>query len=311
MKNKNQGLGLVFIVVGIILFISKFQILHRFFNFNVPFTIGTLFNSMVSLWPITLIVIGLNILLNRHTMLKIVIWASFIVVLVLYASYGSRFEGLHFFTEHENKEEVVDEQVTKEVEIEMETAEKGELKIDLGACDFKVWGIGGDNTRVKSNIKDLNTISQYKEAEKKMMIKIEDEEIMKGFNKNRFADVELSTKIPWDIKADIGAIKAEFNLKKIKLDTFNVDVGAGNVELYLGDKNTQSDIYINGGASNISIYIPEDCGVKVIKNGSLMNVSDHFGLKEDFTSEGYEDADSVFDLYLNANAANLEIYSLE
>ncbi len=312
-KSNNQGVGLLFIAIGVILLISKLDFFHQFFNFDFPFTLGEVFRSMISLWPITLIVIGLNIILNRHTMLKIVLWASFIVVLILYSSYGSRFERLHFFIDpFEFKDEMTTEQISKETFIYMENAVKGELKIDLGACNFKAWGIGSETTRTESNIRDLNVISQYDEKESKIIIKIEDEDKLSELtNKKRFTDVELSTQVPWDITAEIGAINAEFNLKKIKVDKFNVDVGAGNVELYLGEENAHSDIYVNGGASNVKIFVPEDCGVKVIKYGNLINFSDHFGLKEDLTSENYNDADTVFDFYLNANAANVELFDFD
>lgn len=291
----------------------KFNIFNQLFNFNLPFTFSGLLRSMVDIWPLTLIFIGLNILLNRHTIFKIVLWISFLVVLILYASYGSRFEKMNFFLDpFEIHNEIVVE-TEKTENFNVQDAQKGEIKIELGACKLETWGIGSDITRIKSNMEDLNAVSQYNEEDKIIKLKIEDEDgILKKTNrKNIFTDIQLSTLIPWNITAEIGAIDAEFDMKKIKVDTLNINVGAGNVKVYLGENNTHSDIYLNGGASNIKVYIPQDCGVRVIKNGNLINLSDHFGLKEDLMTENFNEADTVYNIYLNANAANIALYSID
>lgn len=329
MKSRNQGLGLSLIVIGGFLLFLKLNNTFYFLNFEMPFTFGELFRNIVNLWPVTLIFIGLNILFNRHTMFKMVLWVSFIVVLVLYTSYGSRFERIqHFIDPFDYHDDVVTEKEVEEKTIDMENAIKGKLKVDLNACSFKVREIESNSMRIKNNINALKVSNEYDEVEDIMTIKVEEgndsealdtkdslKDIVIPFfsddqsDKNRFTDIYLSNQMPWDIITEVNAVNANLNLKEISLEALDIDVNAGNVKLYLGDESTKSNIYINGGASNIKIYVPEDCGIRIIKKGNLVNFSDHFGLKEDLTTDNYNDAESTFDIYLNANALNVALYT--
>ncbi len=305
-------LGLFLILIGILFLLSKLEI----FKFSFFDYIGTL----ISFWPIVLIVIGISILFHKHTIIKIILWGSFLAFVLFYSSYAERFDGFNgflnlkdfsFFIENGEIKWNWDEEGTsrKSMVHKNNKAEKGKMSIELGACKFELKDTHGNVFEVISNMKELSHRSNYDRNSKTDEINIWEENISKKM-KNRYAELKLEKDLIWDIDAHLGALDAMFDMSELNINSFSLDIGAGNVDLYLGSENSHTKVYVNGGMSNISIHIPEDSGIKVKKEGALVHFTDRIGLEEkesELVSPNYDEADEVVELYLNAAAANITI----
>ncbi len=76
MKNRNVSLGILFILIGVLWILENLNIL----NFQWKFLII----GLMDLWPLTLVVIGINILIKNKTVEK-GIWILFFIILLGYS----------------------------------------------------------------------------------------------------------------------------------------------------------------------------------------------------------------------------------
>lgn len=76
MKNKNVPLGVLFILLGILWFLDNLNILDFQWRF--------LITGLMDLWPLILVVIGINILIKNKTVEK-GIWILFFIILLGYS----------------------------------------------------------------------------------------------------------------------------------------------------------------------------------------------------------------------------------
>ncbi len=315
-NNANPGskLGLVLIIMGVLFLLSKLEI------FKFSFSILGYISALISIWPMVLIVVGISILLNKHTMIKMILWSFFLILVLLYSSYGERFQGFDGFHSFQGFEFFIEngqinsnwnsKGASKSISINNNNgAEKGAMNIDLGACKLEIGETSDDLVEIRSNMKELSYKSNYNNKEKTENIEIWEEDSSKEI-KSRDTNLKLNEDIVWDINAHLAALDANLDLSQLKVSTFTLDLVAGNVDLFLGAENAHTDVYFNGAGSNINIHVPKESGVKIIKEGKLMNFEDKIGLKEketDFVSLNYHEADAVVDVYLNASAANITV----
>lgn len=304
MSNNKNAPGIIFIAIGVIFLLLKFDL------FKLPFSFFNIFGSLLDLWPVALIVVGLSVIFYKRTIFKLILWVCFIIILVLYASFGSHVDGIRFFIQNGRIEsDFGDKKISKEYVMEInDDAEYGSLEVDLGGCTFEL--NEDDESFMESNM-NISYQSNYNEAANKMEIKVWEEDISKNFaGKDRSIELKLDEDLVWDINANIGAVDADFDMTELKIRTLDLQLGAGNADIFLGDDNEETNVHLNGGASNITLHIPEDSDIKVVKNGKLVNIEDEIGLNQngsEYLSKSSDEAETIFNIYVNANAANVKI----
>ena len=128
MRNKII-LGLIFITIGVFLLLANLGLI----NYNV-------FYSIFDLWPLLLIVIGINVIFKGNKIIPYITWLLFFIILIVYGVYTQNSVAE---TEGIFKENVV-------MEKRPETR-YGNLDLDLGASTI---GINSTNEELISA--DLN-----------------------------------------------------------------------------------------------------------------------------------------------------------
>ncbi|MBS4040133.1 MAG: hypothetical protein KGZ81_05990, partial [Flavobacteriales bacterium] len=81
--------------------------------------------------------------------------------------------------------------------------------------------------------------------------------------------IGLNSEIAWDIDADLGAVSGRLDLSEVMIDSLNLNLGASNLEIVLGDKNEMSEIIIDAGTSSLDFIIPKGLGVKLKVDGFI------------------------------------------
>lgn len=83
-------------------------------------------------------------------------------------------------------------------------------------------------------------------------------------------DLQLHASPVWKIEMDMGATNATFDLSKLKIAEMEIDCGAADVDLKLGNPvGEKSILKINSGVANIDISLPKDAACEIISNGAL------------------------------------------
>lgn len=289
-KNKKINLGIILIIIGILWILSNLNLI----NINFYDIINHMIRGIFDLWPLILIVIGIDIIFKKDA-LNTVLWILFFTIVIVYSFF---IKDNILRTPHNGNQEGIYTPETLE-EIEMRNSiEKANLYLDVGATSFNIDSIedgllsldhdGAFNYRFDSKGSTENIYISNKSN------------IFNNDDKRNF-QLGLNKNIPWNLDIDIGAVSGKINLEDINIESIDLDLGAGSIELTLGDKGTLTTIDIDAGASQIVLNLPKDSGLKINIDGVLKTTNlDEIGLmKTDsnkYISENFNSASSKYEI---------------
>ena len=81
--------------------------------------------------------------------------------------------------------------------------------------------------------------------------------------------VQLSTGIPLEIQAQLGASEATIDLRELQVNQLMVDPGASNGTIYLPSLAESTSATIQGGASNLEIVVPDGLRTRSCRRAGL------------------------------------------
>ena len=81
------------------------------------------------------------------------------------------------------------------------------------------------------------------------------------------ADVALNARVPWRIAVDGGVSGLDADLSGLRLESFGVDGGAGDVDLMLPEPSGTVSIRIEGGVNNLCVRRPRSVAARVHVEG--------------------------------------------
>ena len=293
-KNGSTGIGIAFIAAGLFLIAYKFGLI----DFR-------LFWSAVNLWPLLLVVIGISIIFKKTPWIKVITWILFIAVVILYSYYFD--SDITIFGRSIGYDVHQEEYIAGYDS----TILYGELKLNLGAGRLDVLSgdeylieskYPGEITEVIDSSRSNTQIFEYKTNNGIDFIK-RDNEGYKYFFK-------LNKDVTWAIDVDMGAVDAKLDMRDIPFDVLDIDVGAGQVDLYLDEIDESVSVSIDSGVSDIDIYVPEDMSVKLKYDGGIKDI-DFIGMHYKKDDEFYYSEDYSKDVYyyidINTGIGNLSI----
>lgn len=274
MNNKiATGIWLVF--AGLVFLLHNLKVI----DFN--------FFSIISLWPLILVSIGVSLLLQGRTYGKYIVIATNILLC-----------GFIFFKGVTSKESMYDhignidvstgddvkgpftQVVSHPIGSETESAK---LTINGGAAKYN-FAPGTDSSLVLSAKTAQPTASLNLQTKGDKEVKMELTSKMKN-NKynNSLIEVGLSSKPVWDLEFNVGAAAITGDFKQMKLGKLEVNSGASSLNLYLPKPASGTcDIEINTAASKVILYLPKGAACRV-ETDAL------------FSNNKYEDVDVVMD----------------
>ncbi len=296
-NNRSTGMGIAFIVVGLFLIAYKFD----FIDFR-------LFWSVVNLWPLIFVVVGINIIFKKTTWVKALTWTLFIVIVVLNSYYfenGFKVFGRSVSYNIERQEHII--------EYESDIKD-GELRLKLGAGRLDI--SSGHDYLIESNFPKKITTAKDSISNNRRIIVYEtiNNNIInqRTFGNDGYEyNIKLNENVSWDVDIDMGAMDAKLDMRDIAFDDLDIDIGAGQLELYLDDINENASISIDSGVSDIDIYIPEDMSVKLKYDGGIKDIDfigDSYYKKDGdyYYSDDYS-SDFYYYIDINTGVGNLSI----
>lgn len=263
MKAKHIFWGLLFVSLGILILINNIS--------------GIYWNwlSLWKLWPLLLILWGIEIMIKNNTA-KIIIAgiAGIVFAISLFATFNtivhltnSNF-GIVFDDKSDYKYEFTDysEPFTDNIK-------SASFYFKAGAGSFLT---GNDTTLnlfsahtegLKNNY-DVSKIINGKDAVIKMDMKNNHIHIGKGGIRNR-VEMNFSSVPDWDLNFDVGAASLDLDLTPVKVKTLKIDMGAASLKVKLGNILNRTDVDIETGVSSVEIDVPENAGCEIKSEGAL------------------------------------------
>ena len=94
-----------------------------------------------------------------------------------------------------------------------------------------------------------------------------------GFQAKHFTlDLQLNTTIPWTITSNGGASTETYNLAAVHVRSIEINTGASREDLTLGPPSGRVPITINGGALTVHIHRPAGAGTSVKVSGGAISL---------------------------------------
>jgi len=259
------------------------------------------FSALFEFWPLILVVVGINIMFKKNTIVSVISWVLFFGVLIGFSMYNFNGDianarpGVHNMT------------IRKQAD-----TNEGELKLVLGGVKMNLSSTDNQIFDASYSSRDIRTEERH--IDDKVIIKVEPKtknKFVKTNSESESFNAKLNTDLVWDIDASIGAVSGELDFSDLSIQNLDLDIGAGNVDLYMGSKSSQSNVEINTGASKLKLYIKEDVGVKMSLNGIMKktNLSGLGWVKEGdyYYSQNYQDAKSKINFDINVGVGKLDI----
>lgn len=243
--------------------------------------------KIFDLWPLVLILVGINIISKKNPWISIATWVLLFGIVI---AYGVMLEKPDDTFGVSQDKSIIYEKLDETVE--------GRLKLTLGGAEVKVKDTEHYLMQADMKIPDIKHDINYNGNHEKVNISLVS-------SKNRWRhfarieennyDLSLNKQIIWDMDVKMGAVSGTIDLSGLKVSDFDLDVGAGNLELLFGNLYDHTKVSIEGGATKIDITVPEGVGVKVRSQGGLSQT--------DLQGEGWTNKNHY---YVTANYENAE-----
>jgi len=126
-------------------------------------------------------------------------------------------------------------------------------------------------------------------------------------------EVVLGARVPWRVEFRGGVSRLTADLGGLELGSFQVQGGAGRVELGLPKPSGLVPVRFRGGASNVVVRRPEGVAARLQVSGGVTNLSfdgRHFGVlgdEVDLRTPDYDDASDRHDMAVTGGANNLTV----
>jgi|GEM_PF-5158521 len=302
MRGRRGVKGLFLIFAGIILLLNNWGIID-----------WSIWMSYVYLWPLILVIMGIKMLLPQS------VFTDLLVVLLLMAIPLAYYYGIGpgwgwekgmFFHPRPMHSQNFGWERQKQAEVT-----RGTLDIDFGAGELKMGPAFDRLFRASfSTIAQPKTDFQVVNGEAQISIKSRPESTFNprwsGKDGNEW-DLFLQNDLPWTVTIDSGATNGSFDFSHTRVESLSIDTGASNLVVRLGDNGGESFVYVNAGASDMTVQVPTSAALK-IKISSALSGKEFAGLNlskqgEYYVTPNLGQAKSTINLEINTTVSKLRV----
>lgn len=249
MKNKNIGLGVFLLSIGAMWLLINMGVIS-----------WQTFNALFVLWPLILVLIGVNVIFKGNEIVKAIAWIGFLAVIITYG----------YFTGDVVSD--IKQVGSPRVVIEkLPETKRGELEIAMGGVGLNIDAGDVNLIDVTSSQPDIKHSIKYARENESASIQFERSNFFKvrrNWTKNE-CTFTLNEDVLWDIDVNVGAVNGTLDMSKLKVRELDLDMGAGSLKLLFGTNNELTNVKIDAGASRVQTVVPREAGVRVIIDGAL------------------------------------------
>ena len=308
MKTGKIVWGMILIFIGTIFLLDNFNVIDFYWS------------SVWRFWPVIFILIGANMLLSRvgnKKAVPAVIAGITLVILALIGYQGSRPNnnrgGMNFNYERDDRDGDSARDSSSNFIEPYSGAKKAELRIQCGATSFRL-------TDSTSNLFEADVKRQFANyTVTKFMedsVEVLNFRMLSGKQKWNFDEMEGNTNIRmnlspvWDIKIEMGAGEAIFDLTPYKVSSLKFEGGAASFEARIGTLEPLTKVTVETGVANVEIEVPTESGCRIVVDSGLSS-KDFIGFikQSDGTYEtsNYSTAANKINISLRGGLSSFEV----
>ena len=242
-------------------------------------------NLLGDLWPLILIVIGLEILARRGlpgqrgdvaAVLIVLLAAGGAVAYVAFAPNGGATHQVDF---HDS----------------IGSLDHASVEMDVGAADVTVTGsssLAGDLYNAHITYSGQKPEATLDRSNGTLTISQGNSGFSVFQTRHFTLDLQINSSVPWSITSNSGASTETYHLASVPLASLEINTGASREDITLGAPSGTVPITINGGALTVNLHRPGDAGASVNVSGGAVSLTfdgrQHhaFGTAEDSSGSG-------------------------
>lgn len=258
---------------------------------------------LADLWPLILVVIGLELLVHRAVQGTAAdIAAALIVLLAVGGAVAYVAVGPAISTG------------TLLASAPLEGLDHMTVRVDVGAANITMRGDAslGPNlyqARIEySGPKPSVTLDRSNRD-----LSISQQGAFSFFQNRRFKlDLRINTKVLWRIFANSGAATDTFNLADVNVESMELNTGASRDDITLGEPTGTVPISLNGGALTVKIHRPQHTAISVEVSGGAVNLEADGQRQrgvghQSWQSDGFDGAVNRFSIEINGGACTVTV----
>lgn len=219
---------------------------------------------LVDMWPLILIVIGLELIARRR--LQGVAGDVAALLIVVIAAGGA----LVYVARAPNPGLVH----PLERSAPVGSLEHASIELDVGAATLTLTGsssLGADLYR--AHIQYSGAKPEVNLDRSNGTVRISQGNSLGAFRSRRFVlDMQINSSVPWTIQTNTGASTETYNLASVRVGSIEVNTGAARVNITLGKPVDIVPIRINGGSLTVHLHRPPGSGAEVTVSGGAVSL---------------------------------------
>ena len=304
-NKKDDGLigGIILIAIGII------ALMVTFFDLKIDW------EELAKFWPVFIIIFGIS-LLPLNKLLKSV--SVIVIILISCLIYCNQVNGNEKFSNEIISEAMIEEGVeTQEFSSPFKdniTEASVEINYVAGFLYLKSPVIELVKARNMSDKIVQNLYLEYDGSHAEILFDVEDDNYQVNnvdeVKSNRF-DISLNKTPIYDFELNLGACEMNFDFSEYKVSDVEINSGASNIDIKLGDLFDLTRIVISTGVSKIRIGIPDDSGCRV-ECESVLSLKDFEGFVKKssnvYETSNYSSAKNNIEIEFEGAMSEFEVY---
>jgi hypothetical protein len=324
MKNDKLIPGMILVMIGAIFLLNNFGYIH--FHWR----------NLIYMWPLFLVIGGVNLVLSHNRSA----WATILKIAVVVGGFAlilfGNFSNAHGWWRHaawhsgsvnigdddnndgdDNSDDVKNMKGSSSFNQPYDASIKiARLNISGGANTFRL----NDTTTelFKADTKQFHgryELLGHKEDSVYVM-----DFTMKNNkgswnwgngNENNIADMSLNTRPEWEINVEAGATDLNFDLSKYKLRELKLSGGAGQFVVRVGQPLESTNINVSTGASDVTIEVPENAACQIQSDTGLSSNSfDGFTKNNDghYQTTNFDAAKNKIFIHISGGISDFKVH---
>ena len=262
-------------------------------------------DRLADLWPLILIVIGLELLVRRTLQgANAELAAVLIVVLAITgaAAYVALGPSIPTGTQ------------TFEVAGSAGTLKQASVRVDVGSAQITMKGMDTSEGLFSAHIEYSGRKPDVNFDPSSGDLHISQGNASGFFSHDRrfVLDLALNTSVTWKITVDSGASNDTFKLSNLHVADIALNTGASREDITLGAPSGSVPITVNGGALTVAVHRPKGVAASVAVSGGAVNLtfdgrqSHAVGAVTAQTSD-YNSASDRYQIQVNGGASNVTV----
>ena len=263
-------------------------------------------DRLVDLWPLILIVIGLEFVVRRALKGPTAEIAAALVVLLAVvgaAAYVALGPAIPAGTQ------------TLDSSTKLGSLDHAGVRIDVGAANITMQGgssIGDDLFRAHIEYSGRQPDVGLDTSSGEVHISQSNTSGLFFQNRRFVLNLQLNAGVPWKIAVNSGASSDTFNLSSLHVSSIEVNTGASHETINVGTPSGTVPITINGGALTVNAQRPRGVAASVAVSGGAVNLSfdgrqSHAIGNLNAQTSDYDGAPNRYQFQINGGACNASV----